>query len=240
MNISQLGPLVAGHQPNFFPWFGYFEKMLKADIFVHSDDVQYPKRSYTNRVEIPIAGVESFLTLPVRKGSEKNIAEKQYLKHPTVLKKISKTVSINLGHLPFYADLEPVMQEFQHVFNLFSTVGDLNIHMNHFLSQSMGIQTSTMRGSELGLGCYRSNERLIERCRRLQSRQYLCGKGADDYQDEALLNSSGILLRRIEYGIGEAIFGADLKFSILHGIAKVGLNDIRAAVNDYINANRFS
>ena len=52
--------IVAGHQPNFFPWFGYFEKIIKSDIFVFSDDVKYPKESYTNRVEIPFQNKEYY------------------------------------------------------------------------------------------------------------------------------------------------------------------------------------
>ena len=96
MSEPGLSYLVAGHQPNFFPWFGYFEKMLKCDLFVHSDDVQFPKQSYTNRVEIPIGGRSAFMTLPVRKGDNARIADKRYLKDPAVISKLVKTLRINL------------------------------------------------------------------------------------------------------------------------------------------------
>ena len=51
------------------------EKMLKCDLFVHSDDVQFPKQSYTNRVEIPIGGRSAFMTLPVGKGDNARIGQ---------------------------------------------------------------------------------------------------------------------------------------------------------------------
>ena len=35
--------ICAIHQPNFFPWLGYFDKTVRADIFVLLDDVQYQK-----------------------------------------------------------------------------------------------------------------------------------------------------------------------------------------------------
>ncbi|MEC8198310.1 MAG: WbqC family protein, partial [Pseudomonadota bacterium] len=44
--------IVAIHQPNYFPWLGYFRKMIEADVFIFLDDVQFSKGSYTNRVGI--------------------------------------------------------------------------------------------------------------------------------------------------------------------------------------------
>ena len=35
--------LVAIHQPNFFPWLGYFDKIRRADIFIFLDAVAYPR-----------------------------------------------------------------------------------------------------------------------------------------------------------------------------------------------------
>ena len=33
--------IVAIHQPNFFPWLGFFDKIRRADVFVFLDDVSY-------------------------------------------------------------------------------------------------------------------------------------------------------------------------------------------------------
>jgi len=35
--------VVAIHQPNFFPWLGYFDKMARSQCFVFLDDVQIQK-----------------------------------------------------------------------------------------------------------------------------------------------------------------------------------------------------
>ena len=42
-------------QPMLFPWVGMFEQVALADVFVHYDDVQFSKGSFTNRVQLKTA-----------------------------------------------------------------------------------------------------------------------------------------------------------------------------------------
>ena len=37
------------HQPEHFPYIGFFQKMESADLFVILDDVQYTKNNFQNR-----------------------------------------------------------------------------------------------------------------------------------------------------------------------------------------------
>src|SRR5256885_16256985 len=61
--------LVAIHQPNFFPWLAYFDKIARADIFVFLDDVQYEKTggTWSNRVRLLISGQAAWATMPIRR-----------------------------------------------------------------------------------------------------------------------------------------------------------------------------
>ena len=52
-------------QPMFFPWVGMFEQIRLADVYVHYDDVQFSKGSFTNRVQIKTIQGPKWLTLPV-------------------------------------------------------------------------------------------------------------------------------------------------------------------------------
>ncbi|MFA7318063.1 MAG: WbqC family protein [Sulfuricella sp.] len=230
MTGHSASPLVAGHQPNFFPWFGYFEKMLKSDIFVFSDDVQYPKQSFVNRVEIPVNGIPNYLTLPVCKGDDKRIADKRYAKDAAILERLIKTVRINLGGRPHGRDIELVLDRLVAAFWQHETVAELNIELILFIASSLGINTPTFRGTALGLDEFRCNQRLIERCRRLGSTDYLSGQGADGYQDEAMLKKAGIDLTRVDYSVGRTILGAKMRYSILLGIAELGMEYLKSEI----------
>jgi hypothetical protein len=52
-------------QPMFFPWVGMFEQIALADVYVHYDDVQFSKGSFTNRVQIKTAKGPNWLTVPL-------------------------------------------------------------------------------------------------------------------------------------------------------------------------------
>ena len=59
--------VVAIHQPNFFPWLGYFDKIARSDVFIFLDDVQFPKTGgvWSNRVKILIGGEARWSTAPI-------------------------------------------------------------------------------------------------------------------------------------------------------------------------------
>ena len=43
-----MSKIFTGHQPNAFPYLGYFYKMYKSDVFVIDDDVQFSSGGYQN------------------------------------------------------------------------------------------------------------------------------------------------------------------------------------------------
>ena len=56
---------VAIHQPEFFPWIGFFDKMKRVDTYVIFDHVQFKKRYFENRNRLKIKDDSTWVTLPV-------------------------------------------------------------------------------------------------------------------------------------------------------------------------------
>ena len=54
------------HQPQFFPYPGFFHKLSLADKYVVLDNTQYDKR-FTNRNQISEDGKPLWITVPINK-----------------------------------------------------------------------------------------------------------------------------------------------------------------------------
>ena len=61
--------VLASHQPDFFPWMGYFYKIFQSDVFVFSDNVQYSKSGRHNYNQILTATGPMKFTLPITRKS---------------------------------------------------------------------------------------------------------------------------------------------------------------------------
>lgn len=67
---------VAIHQPHYFPWLGYFDKITKVDLFVFMDEVQLEDRSYMLRNRfLKKDGELTYLSVT---ASKKGYREKKY------------------------------------------------------------------------------------------------------------------------------------------------------------------
>src|SRR2546425_7013893 len=67
--------LVGIHQPHYLPWLRYFAKIARSDVFIVLDDVQYEKNGFQNRNKIKTAQGWTYLTVPIRKPTQRPIAE---------------------------------------------------------------------------------------------------------------------------------------------------------------------
>ena len=183
------------HQPNFFPWLGYFDKIKKADVFVFLDDVQNIKTgsSWVNRTKLNCFGKEKWHTIPIKRPSgvisinqvefsdhewKRNFIEvlKNYYKNYPRYKEVAGTV-FNLIHKKGYHYL-----------------ADLNKDIIIHFSTYFGYSTKFVSKSELKINTT-STDMLIDICKTVGADTYLCGGGASGYQEDQLFNEHGVQLQ---------------------------------------------
>ena len=90
--------IAAIHQPNFFPWLGYFRKMVVADKFVFLDAVQIIKKggSWANGVKVLVNGDGKWITVPILRGhGVQNINQVIINNSVPWQKKVIKTIKQN-------------------------------------------------------------------------------------------------------------------------------------------------
>lgn len=57
---------IAGIQPGYLPWLGYFDQMLHVDAFLVADELPYSSSGWTHRNRVKGPEGAQWLTLPVR------------------------------------------------------------------------------------------------------------------------------------------------------------------------------
>jgi hypothetical protein len=194
--------IVAIHQPNYLPWYGYFQKIAEADRFVFLDDAEYSRNSFINRNRVKTPAGLSWLTVPVaRKGrSRAAINEIPVDPNDAWIATHRKTLQANYARAPFFDDvleavLEPVlMTAGPH----WESLAALNAALIGRVCEYLAITTPRTFASEHGVRVT-GTQRLIALVRAVGGTTYLSGRGGGKYQDEAAFAAAGIDVRTIAY-----------------------------------------
>jgi WbqC-like protein len=191
-------------QPSYIPWRGYFHQILKADLFILYDDVQYDKHGWRNRNRIKTAAGSRWLTIPVFSGGA---VTNQLLIKDT---KIDWNKNWNISHFdvlrqnyksaPYYNNYSSLLQEFYQRKDIF--LADFTIDFTIALARELGIGTTFMRSSSLNVTGTRT-DRLVEILTQVGATNYISGPSAKDYLEEEKLLSAGISLEYMAYDYPE-------------------------------------
>ena len=188
--------IVALHQPNFFPWLGYFDKIVRADVFVLLDDVQFSKTggTWSNRVQLLAGDQARWVTLPVVRTYHglRQIREMEIDNRQPWRRKLLQTLRANYGRAPHFDAVFPHVAEL--IENDTTSLLEFNLRALTALCGLMDIETNKLvRGSSLQIGG-RATDRLIDAVQAVGGTSYLCGGGAGDYQDDHSFSQAGVRL----------------------------------------------
>jgi hypothetical protein len=186
--------VVAIHQPNFFPWLGYFDKIVRADVFVFLDTVQMPLTGsgYANRVTILAGGKEQNLQMPVARGSQtrEKLLTTPIAELPNWREKLIRSIQQSYARAPFAREITPLLEPL--ISNEAGFVGPYNEHAVRTISRMLGVPDSKFRrASDLEISG-RSNDLLISIVKSVAGDIYMAGGGAAGYQNDTLFEEAGL------------------------------------------------
>jgi len=184
---------VAIHQPNFFPWLGYFNKIYKSNAFVFLDEVQFPRTSsanVVNRTKILCNGEAKWLTCTLaKKGSLVKIGEleiKEDIKS-TNFEKINQYYKKS----PFYKEVIKFVEEIMLYWN--NNLSSYNINAIKRICEKLGIEREFILQSSLNT-ISAKEDLMIEITKKAKGEVYLSGNGARKYQKEVNFLNQGVKL----------------------------------------------
>lgn len=197
--------IVAIHQPHYFPWLGYLDKMAKADEFVVLDEVQFADGSPMSRNRfLQIDGEGKLLSLSVEKRG--------YLEKPTkdirlsgwtkIRKKHRGFIECNYGRSPYFAEVMPLVEEVLEAG--YDTLLDIDMASMKMLRLAYGIETPLVMQSSLPYAAEaKNNELVLSLCEACEADVYLSGRGARDYMDDGSFAEKGVKVRYQEFSCPE-------------------------------------
>lgn len=195
MNMN-MDKIVAIHQPNFFPWLGYFNKISRADVFIILDNVQFPKTGGTwiNRVQMMINGAPAWVTVPIRRAyhGTRLICDMEINNDIPWQGKFLKTIKSSYGRALHFNAVYPVLENLigQHT----DSLADFNIAVIKGLMEKLGFSVSKLLlGSSLAVDGS-ATQLLVNMTRMAGGATYLAGGGAGSYQDDGMFSRQGIEL----------------------------------------------
>lgn len=229
----------AVHQPNFFPWMGYFLKIALCDAFIFLDDVQLTWRGYTRRTKIRKAGQpdqQQWLTLPIA-GSDRlsvinNIEIKVYDGwQENLLEKLTNSYHLS----PYYDEGMGLAQEV--IYCPETNLAKYNLFGVQKVMERLGIKGQLELSSSTPVSGTGSR-RIAQLMKNYESKMYLSGGGGNKYHDLDDFNKESIIVTEMPDILQLSVIAENKiiqkSASILEWIFMIGLEGTRHQIDEYV------
>lgn len=189
---------VAILQPGFLPWLGFFDQMLRCDVFVYYDDVQFDKHGWRNRNRIKAPSGPLWVTVPVLHSGKQGqrIVDAEVDNNKGWARKMVATIRQNYARAPHLAGYLPELEQL--LVAPWRFLIDLDLAIIDLMCRWFELKRPVFRASALGVEGDKSG-RLLAICQRFSATKYLSGNAAQDYLDVALFEDAGIAVEWQNY-----------------------------------------
>lgn len=190
--------ILASHQPDFFPYMGYFYKMFQSDVFVFSDNVQYSKTGRHNYNEILTGNGPQRFTLPIHYHVV-NLNEMGIAADVQTIEKMVKTLWMEYRGAAYFHEIFPFIESLLYYAPKAKNLAGFNIKCIMEMAEKFGLgDRSLLVSSELPL-LGRKDDRILSMCKVTGADTYYSGVAAKDYHIEEQYEINGIRLLYSDY-----------------------------------------
>lgn len=188
--------ILAGHQPNYLPYLGFFHKIYHCDLFVIVDSVQFVKRGpfgWISRNRIRTQEGWQWLTVPVLvKGKfHQTIMETKINTALPWARKHWRTIEANYRKAKYFDQYAEFFEKTYGDAERWQNLADLNAHLILFLMNAFGIEKPVKKTSDIGAQG-KGDELILDMCQKTGADSYLHGKHGKDYIEERKFHDFGV------------------------------------------------
>ena len=225
--------LVVAHQAEFLPYIGFFQRLLKADLLIIADSVQYEKQNFQNRNRIKTVQGAKWITASI-------------IKHPveTNINQISLSNTINwrTDHLclirenykkaPFFNQIFPIIEELYDY--KCEKLLDFNINSISRLCRLLKIDIEIILSSSLDVKGVK-DDLIIDMLKKVGATTYISGDGAKKYSDPKSFEAIGVnvIWQNFKHPVYPQINGNFLPYmSTIDLLLNCGINESQKIIRD--------
>lgn len=189
---------LAGHQPNYIPWPGYFFKMAQCDIFFILDTAQFQTgSSLDNRNLIRTSQGTQMLTVPVKRKGMGLQSFNEVVVIPGWKRNHLMALKVNYTKAPYFEEVFPMLEE---VLQDTGYLVDTNIAFIRLVHDLLGLKADLVFISAFPqFADLRKNELITEICHHFSADSYLSGIGGRVYIEPEIFEKKGIKLEYLDY-----------------------------------------
>lgn len=170
------------HQPETFPYAGYFSKMMHSDEFIILDNVQFKKNNYQNRNQIIHAGKPKWLTFPVLMEGRlhSTIADIEFSESVDWRSRNIKILEDAYRECEYYRYHMPILRDI--INKADHSLMSFNMDIIEYMRNCLHINTPLIYSSKLNINSHKS-DLVFDICESRGATSYLSGQGGRDYLD---------------------------------------------------------
>lgn len=186
------------HQPNFFPWMGFFDKMELSDAFIILDDVQLTDSSLTQRCKVlNCKGVATYLTVAFEKKGylQKKIRDIRINEEVDWQKRQMDFLRGTYGKTKYWSEVEELIRPIYQ--KKYSFLIDVNMKTLEIIRELLNINTPIIMQSDIIYDLdSKKDELVLALCKSIGANKYLSGSGAKNYMHVDMFTEKEI---QVEY-----------------------------------------
>lgn len=190
--------ILAGNQPYFLPYIGYWQLIHSADVFKISDDYRYIEKGWVNRNRILINGEPQYYRLEViHPSSNKNINDLFINEIP--IEKKRRQLDFTYHRAPCF---QPTMEVMERIYSCPErNLADFLTNSIREICCYLGIETKIIRTSDFPHNSdYKREYRIYDLCHRIGADTYYNAIGGRELYSVEEFRNHGIELGFLKSG----------------------------------------